>query len=364
MKAKRFFAICLALVLILPFAAAPAVFSATTARLAIVHMPQFTMPVISDQIVGSPVHLNAGHFPGFQFNYWTTSPVITGIHGSHAPVINNAFLMLPQDVIVTAHWTPIHYVHGQIPIWIDGMFFRHARPGEAVNISPGIRPGYTFNGWQPHLGVIFGNPALEHTWFMMPNHTVNLQPNWIPIDYATIPPADSFRVTVHGSSFDSTGDGSGWFAPGDVVTIRTETRPEHVFGFWWSVPGIVFTTGATTTTATFIMPAHHIDIIAEWAQIGQPWLGGFPWQWQANLDWWIWQQWQLTQQWEQWWLLQQFFPNQQWWATQADWQPPSAPNAPEPTPRPIPTRTPPPTQLTPIIPPDRAPIIISPQVLD
>ncbi|MCL2169956.1 MAG: hypothetical protein FWB74_08020, partial [Defluviitaleaceae bacterium] len=236
---------------------------------------------------GTTVNINAGTRAGHTFNGWTSSPA--GLIANPNSV-STSFVMPNQNVTITANWVATlpanHFwvnivdVHNYVTIANRPQFSQHF--GTTVVLDAGHRHGFVFSHFSTNHANVYivpdnFNPLVAR--FTMPHHGVTVFAHWIPDG------VNAFTVEVLGSNVNQLwgaqwGGNIGVFAPGQVVTVRTNSRANDPFLGWSSWPVHVNFANQSALVTSFIMPAHDVIIEANWQSTGwghltpdHPWWG-------------------------------------------------------------------------------------------
>jgi len=129
---------------------------------------------------GTTISISAGSNPGWTFNGWTSTPVVSF---ANAGATSTTFPMLSQEVTVTANWLQNFNVS---MTRIGGIVNGTATPsngvqGTSVSINANVagNPGWNFSHWTASPAVIFANANNPTTTFPIPSGNVSITAHWI-----------------------------------------------------------------------------------------------------------------------------------------------------------------------------------------
>jgi uncharacterized protein (TIGR02145 family) len=209
--------------------------------------------------VGQTVTISAGTFEGKVFKNWSGSGVIFEDKES----ATTTFVMPAKNVQVVAVF------EGQggqgattykLTVSSEGKGASGSgnyAAGEAVNIKAGTVEGKEFKNWSAN-GVFFADAKSENTEFVMPAKDVTVLAVFDDEQSGTV---TTYKVTVTAGS-DAKGGGD--YATGDKVTIEAGNPPDgQQFKIWTSTSADVDFEKKDNAITTFYMPAHAVDIKAE-----------------------------------------------------------------------------------------------------
>ena len=211
-----------------------------------------------DYAAGATVTIKANDpADGKRFKGWTTED---GVTFADATAAETTFVMPAKAVTVIATYEDIPPVTHSVTVE-DGEGSGNYEEGATVTIKANDPvDGKRFKGWTTEDGVTFANATAAETTFVMPAKAVT-----VTATYEDSPPV-TYSVTVED------GEGGGDYAAGASVTITADAAETGKrFKEWTGADGLTFTSGnATTSQATFTMPARAVTLKATYEDIPVP----------------------------------------------------------------------------------------------
>lgn len=126
--------------------------------------------------------------------------------------------------------------------------------GSTVTIKAGTKKGYTFHGWTVKSGgVTLANAKSATTTFTMPDTDVTVKAEW---------EINQYTVTVVDGGDGSSG--SGTYNYNSTVTLHAGSKVGYTFNGWTVTSGSVTLADASSSSATFQLPASDITVKAIW----------------------------------------------------------------------------------------------------
>ena len=200
--------------------------------------------------VYDPVTIYAGVRPGYTFDQWSINPAVSLVGGSTLFDQTLSFTMPASNVTATAVWHPdVVVIDSQAAINGAGSY----APGSLVTVNAGSRADHQFVYWavSPTTIILSSNTSASSS-FTMPPVPVTLTANWSEI----------FDVVVIDAHALTTGAGS--YIQGNTVLLDAGVKQGYRFNGWTVVQGSITITNAALLTASFVMPAEDVEVVANW----------------------------------------------------------------------------------------------------
>ena len=182
-------------------------------------------------VAGATQHIEADPAPqGKVFHHWEVEPSQYE-DNLYEPAATTTFTM-PNDVVTL---TAVYITKGQKRLEVNnGTGTGWYEYDTYVQVSPSIPAGSTFTNWTGDIQYLTGDPTNAYNSVRIPDVSlIRIRAEYYTPPSPPVPPTENVILNVVNGTIDATGETSGSFTEGDLVSITANTPAQgDVFTYW------------------------------------------------------------------------------------------------------------------------------------